>query len=214
MFPKTLHPSFVARGLTLGSAFATFYGTLWVINGINALHAPASIMTIAFILLAGLSISLAIACVRLFMTASLFPAQGDAHMIKQANRYINYATVIQVIISVGGPAILIALGRSDIVFPAIVVSVGLYLLALAPLLRIPHYYIAGTLLCVIPVAIVLFTPATTQLAGMEVNNWLIINGICSGIVFLGSGLTNMILAVRIRRGQYMHSRRSIGLIAQ
>lgn len=201
MFSKTLDPSFVARGLTLGAAVATFFGTLWVIDGINALQGPSLFTLPIFAALALLTLSLVVACVRLLTTASLFPVYGDQQVVKQANWYINVATVIQIVVSVVGPGLLILWGHSDLAFPATVVSVGLYLLALAPLLRLPHFYIVGGLLCGIPIASIWFVPATIG----TLQNWTVINGIACGLVFLGSGLTNMLLTVRIRRGQYQQN---------
>ena len=206
MFPKNLDTFFVARGLTIAGAVAIFFGTVWVVEGINALHAPALFTLPLFGVLALFTCGLTIACIRLLITASLFPPYGDKQA-KQANVYITSATVIQIIASIIGPTLLTLKGHADLAFPATVLSVGLYLLALAPALHLPHYAIVGGLLSGIPIVSVLFVPETMLIAGVAFQTWMFLNGIVCGLIFLANGLTNMLLTVRIRRGHYQPDQR-------
>jgi hypothetical protein len=214
MFPKSLDSLYVARTLTLGAAVATVFGPIWVVEGINAAHAPARVALPLFAALALLALGMAVACIRLFTTARLFPPNGDQRAMKQANRYINIQTVMQIAASVVGPALLIRGGHANFAFPATIVSVGLLQLALALLLRIPHYYVVGGLLCAVPIASVLCVPATIIVAGGALQSWTVINGIVCGLVLMASGCANILLTVRIRRGQYRQNRHSQEFVVQ
>lgn len=202
MFPKNLDSLFVARGLTIAGAVATLFGTVWVVEGINALHIPSLFTLPLFVVLGLCTFVLTIACIRLLTTSSLFPPYGDKLVIKQVSMYVNIATVIQILASMVGPTLLSMKGRGDLALPATILSVGLYLLALAPALRVPHYYIVGGLLSAIPVISFLFVPETMLIAGATFHTWMFLNGIVCGLVFLADALTNMVLTVRIRRNQY------------
>ena len=205
MFPKSLDLLYVARTLTIGAAAATFFGTLWIVNGINAAYTSALVAFVLFAILALLTLGLAIACIRLFTTARSFTPSGDLQAMKHANRYINIATVVQIVANVAGSALLMLWGHADLVLPETVLTVGLYLLALAPLLRIPHYYLVGGFLTVLPIASVLCVPATILVAEEALQSWTVINGIVCGLAFLGLGAMNILLTARIRRGQYQQN---------
>ncbi|GHO97600.1 hypothetical protein KSF_076480 [Reticulibacter mediterranei] len=214
MFPKSLDSLYVARTLTIGAAAATIFGTLWVVQGINASHAPAQVALPLFAAQTLLALGMAVACIRLFTTARLFTPDGDQGAMKQADRYINIATVVQIVASVVGPALLTLWGRANLALPVTIVSVGLFMLALAPILRIPHYALVGALLCVLPIVSVLCVPATIMVAGGEMQSWTVINGIACGLINLGSGCMNILLTIRIRRGQYRENRPSQEVVIQ
>jgi len=93
-------------------------------------------------------------------------------------------------------------GRSELVLPLIVLSVGLYLLVLAPILGLVHYSIFGALLCLLPIGIVLLVPATIPLAGALASpgtGWLILIGLIGGSIQFSLASVNLILTVSLRR---------------
>jgi hypothetical protein len=150
------HPAFTARSLTLGTLFNIVFGTLWVGNG---LHAFQSMQTLfLFAALAVVTTTLLVACLR-------FPLQMPADEFQCKNRAVSSATIIQLVGSTVLSILLVLAGRSELVLPMIVLSVGLYLLALAPILSLVHYYFVGALLCLLPIGTVLLVPATIPLAG-------------------------------------------------
>ena len=208
MFPKSLDSFYVARSLTIGAAVSTVFGPIWVVEGINAALIPARVAFPLFAVLALLVLGMAVACIRLFTTARLFTPSGDQQAMKQANHYINIVTVLQIIASIIGPIFLTLSGHANLALPETVVTVGLLMLAFALLLRVPHYYIVGGLLCVIPIVSVLCVSATITVGGGVLQSWTVINGIVCGLVNLGSGCANILLTVRIRRGQYRQNRQS------
>lgn len=214
MLPKSLDSLYVARSLTIGAAVSTIFGTIWVVEGINGAHVPARVALPLFAVLALLALSMAVACIRLFTTGRHFTPSGDQRAMKQANRYINIVTVMQMVASVVGPALLTLWGHANLALPETVVTVGLLMLAFAALMRIPHYYIVGGLLCVIPIVSVLCVPTTITVAGVALQSWTIINGIVCGIVNLGSGCANILLTVRIRCGQYRQNSQSQEIVVQ
>ena len=84
----------------------------------------------------------------------------------------------------------------------IVLSVGLYLLALAPILSLVHYYFVGALLCLLPIGTVLLVPATIPLAGALAypgTGWLILVGLIGGSIQFGLASVNLSLTVSLRR---------------
>jgi len=86
--------------------------------------------------------------------------------------------------------------------PLIVLSVGLYLLALAPVLGLLHYYIVGVLLCLLSLGIVLLVPVTIALAGAAASpgtGWLILVGLIGGSIQFGLASMNLGLTVFLRR---------------
>jgi hypothetical protein len=87
--------------------------------------------------------------------------------------------------------LLVLFGRSELVLPLIVLSVGLYLLVLAPILGLVQYYVVGALLCILPIGtVVLATPG---------NSWLIIIGLIGGSIQFGLASINLRLAASLRR---------------
>ena len=88
------------------------------------------------------------------------------------------------------------------------------MLALAPLLRIPHYYLVGGFLTVTPIASVLCIPATIMVAGEVLQSWTIISGIVCGLAFLSLGYMNIQTTIRIRRGQHWLTRQPQAFVVQ
>jgi hypothetical protein len=74
----------------------------------------------------------------------------------------------------------VLVGRSELMLPLIVLSVGLYLLVLAPILGLVQYYVVGALA----------TPG---------NSWLIIVGLIGGSIQFGLASINLRLAASLRR---------------
>lgn len=212
MFPKALDPLYIARTLTMGAAAAALFGTLWFVNGINA--APAQMALPLFAFLALLTLGITVACIRLFITAHAFTPSGDQQTIKLANRYVNSASVLQLVANVVASALLMLGGHADLVLPETVVTVGLYMLALAPLLRLPHYYVVGGLLTILPIVSVFSVPAIMVVGGEVLQSWTLINGIACGLAFLSLGCINLLTAACIRRGQHWLNRRFQALVVQ
>jgi predicted tellurium resistance membrane protein TerC len=214
MFPKNLDSLYTARVLTIGAAVATVFGTYWVASGINATQVPFWFKFALSAALATFALSMAVGSIRLFTSANLFPPIGDKRGIRQANRYINIATVIQVVASIVAPVLLARWGHAGLGFPAVIVTVGLYLVAFGPLLRISHYLLVGGLLTVVPIISVLLMPETISLLGGTIQTWTALDGLACGLIYLAFGCANMLLAIRIRRGQYHQNRRYQGLTVQ
>lgn len=205
MFSKSLDVLYIARALTIGASASTLFGALWIVQGITALQAPLPVAFLLFVVLALLTLGMTIACTRLFVTAGAFKPSGDQQAIKQADAYTNIAVTALVVVSGAALVILTLWGYATLTLPATIISVGLFTLALAPVLRTPHYYVAGILLCVIPPVIVLSVPATIVVAENTLPGWTIINGIVGGLVNMGFGCANMVVTRRIRRNQPQQS---------
>ena len=208
MFPKNVDSLYVGRVLTIGAAVATVFGTFWVVSGIQASHAPAWFRLPLTAALALVALRMALSCIRLVSSASLFPPSGDRQAMKRAASYINIATVIQIVASIAAPILLSRSGHAGVGFAAVIVTVGLYLIAFAPLVRVPHYYVVGGLLTVIPVLSILLLPATVVVATGTIQVWTALTGIACGLLYLAFGWANLLLTARIRRGQHHHNRSS------
>jgi hypothetical protein len=131
-----------------------------------------------------------------------FPLRMPADEFQCKNRAMNNATIIQLVGSTILSILLMLVGRSELLLPMIVFSVGLYLLALAPILSLVHYYIVGTLLCLLPIGIVMLVPATIPLAGVGTSpgtGWLILVGLIGGSIQFGLASVNLSLIVSLRR---------------
>jgi len=107
----------------------------------------------------------------------------------RAKRWINRATVIQLAVSVPGAVGVQLLVDPTAAIPLVVVTVGVYLLALAPVVGRAHLWLAGALLVVIP----LFTLLTAD--GMA---RVVVTGLVCGTAFLAKGAVDVLLAVRHR----------------
>ena len=198
-FPQT-SPTYTARGMALGALFASIFGTLWLINGVNALQAMVAPLLFAAIAL--LSITLIAASLRLFTTVRRLPLQERPEALRWTNRYINVTTLLQVVISSALTLVFLLIGWVDLIFPTIVLSVGLYLFALAPVFRLKHYYTIGSLLCLIPVATVLLIPMIIhqgQTLIYSINGWTAVVGIAGGLVMLSNATLNLLKIHRILR---------------
>jgi hypothetical protein len=194
------NPAFTARSLTLGILFNIVFGTLWI--GIG-LHALQNIQTLfLFAALAVVATALLVACLSLFRSVRRFPLQMPAAELRCKNSAINRATIIQLVGSTALSILLVLLGRGELMLPLIVLSVGLYLLALAPILRLVYYYLVGALLCLLPLGIVLLVPDTISLAGAGASPgtaWLILVGLIGGSIQFGLASLNLGMTVSLRR---------------
>jgi hypothetical protein len=175
--------------VTLGTLFNIVFGTLWVGNGLHAFQTMQTLFL--FAALGAVSTTLLVACFRLFRSVRRFPLQMPADEFQRKNRALNYALIIELVGSTVLSILLVLFGRSELVLPLIVLSVGLYLLVLAPILGLVQYYVAGALLCILPIGtVVLATPG---------NSWLIIIGLIGGSIQFGLASINLRLAASLRR---------------
>ena len=182
-------PAFTARSVTLGTLFNIVFGTLWVGNGLHAFQTMQTLFL--FAALAVVSTTLLVACLRLFRSVHRFPLQMSADEFQCKNRAINRATIIELVGSTALSILLVLVGRSELILPLIVLSVGLYLLVLAPILGLVQYYVVGALLCILPIGtVVLATPG---------NSWLIIVGLIGRSIQFGLASINLRLAASLRR---------------
>jgi hypothetical protein len=182
-------PAFTARSVTLGTLFNIVFGTLWVGNGLHAFQTMQTLFL--FAALGAVSTTLLVACFRLFRSVRRFPLQMPADEFQRKNRALNYALIIELVGSTVLSILLVLVGRSELVLPLIVLSVGLYLLVLAPILGLVQYYVVGALLCILPIGtVVLATPG---------NSWLIIIGLIGGSIQFGLASINLRLAASLRR---------------
>jgi len=182
-------PAFTARSVTLGTLFNIVFGTLWVGNGLHAFQTMQTLFL--FAALAVVSTTLLVACLRLFRSVRRFPLQMPADEFQRKNRALNCALIIELVVSTVLSILLVLVGRSELVLPVIVLSVGLYLLAPALILGLVQYYVAGALLCILPIGtVVLATPG---------NSWLIIVGLIGGSIQFGLASINLRLAASLRR---------------
>ncbi len=182
------HPAFIARIVTFGALLNIIFGTLWVGDGLLALKTMQTLFL--FAALAAVSTTLLVAGFRLFRSVRRFPLQMPADEFQRKNRALNCATIIELVGSTALSILLVLVGRSELVLPVIVLSVGLYLLALALILGLIQYYVVGALLCILPIGtVVLATPG---------NSWLIIVGFIGGSIQFGLASINLRLAVSLR----------------
>jgi hypothetical protein len=182
-------PAFTARSVILGTLFNIVFGTLWVGNGLHAFQTMQTLFL--FAALAVVSTTLLVACLRLFRSVRRFPLQMPADEFQRKNRAVSSATIIELVGSTALSILLVLLGRSELILPLIVLSVGLYLLVLAPILGLVQYYVVGALLCILPIGtVVLATPG---------NSWLIIVGLIGGSIQFGLASINLRLAASLRR---------------
>ena len=194
-------PAFTARSVTLGALFNIVFGTLWVGNGLHAFQTMQTLFL--FAALAVVSTTLLVACLRLFRSVRRFPLQMPADEFQCKNRAINRATIIELVGSTVLSILLVLIGRSELILPLIVLSVGLYLLVLAPILGLVQYYVVGTLLCILPIGtVVLATPG---------NSWLIIVGLIGGSIQFGLASINLRLAASLRHR--LHAERTLAMAA-
>jgi hypothetical protein len=181
-------PAFTARSVTLGTLFNIVFGTLWVGNGLLALKTMQTLFL--FAALAAVSITFLVVSFRLFRSVRRFPLQMPANEFQRKNRALNCALIIELVGSTVLSILLVLFGRSELVLPVIVLSVGLYLLAPALILGLVQYFVAGALLCILPIGtVVLATPG---------NSWLIIVGFIGGSIQFGLASINLRSAVSLR----------------
>jgi hypothetical protein len=200
MWLSIRRPAFTARSLTLGTLFNIIFGTLWIGNGLHALESMQTLFL--FAALAVVTTTLLAVCLHLFRSMRSFPLRMPADEFQCKNRAMNNATIIQLVGSTILSILLMLVGRSELLLPMIVLSVGLYLLALAPILSLVHYYIVGALLCLLPIGIVMLVPATIPLAGVGTSpgtGWLILVGLIGGSIQFGLASVNLSLMVSLRR---------------
>ena len=164
------HPAFIARNVTFGALLNIFFGTLWVGNGLLALKTMQTLFL--FAALGAVSITFLVVSFRLFRSVRRFPLQMPADEFQRKNRALNCALII------------------ELVLPMIVLSVGLYLLAPALILGLVQYYVAGALLCILPIVTVVLAPPG--------NSWLIIVGFIGGSIQFVLASINLSLAVSLR----------------
>ena len=194
-------PAFTARSVTLGTLFNIVFGTLWVGNGLHTFQTMQTLFL--FAALAVVSTMLLVACLRLFRSVRRFPLQMPADEFQCKNRAVSSATIIELVGSTALSILLVLFGRSELIVPLIVLSVGLYLLVLAPILGLVQYYVVGALLCILPIGtVVLATPG---------NSWLIIVGLIGGSIQFGLASINLRLAASLRHR--LHAERTLAMAA-
>jgi len=182
-------PDFTARNITFGTLLNILFGTLWVGAGLLALKNKQTLFL--FVALGALSMALLVADFRLFRSARRFPLLMLTDTFQRKNRAINRATIIELVGSTVLSILLTLVGKSDVVLPVIVLSVGVYLLVLALILGLLQYYVAGALLCILPIGtVVLATPSTS---------WLILVGCLGGSIQFGLASINLMVVVSLRR---------------
>jgi len=194
------HPAFAARNLMVGTLFNIVFGTLWISNGLNALQRMQSLFL--FSALAVVAITLLVACLHLLWSVRRFPLHMPVDEFQRQSRAGNLATTIEFVGSTILSILLVLAGRSELVLPLIVSSVGLYLLALASILRLVHYSIAGALLCLLPLVIIILIPAVIPLDGawaMPETGRLILIGLIGGGIQFALASLNLSLTVALRR---------------
>ena len=135
------HPAFIARNVTSGALLNIFFGTLWIGNGLLALKTMQTLFL--FAALAAVSMTFLVVGFRLFRSVRRFPLQMPADEFQRKNRALNCALIIELVGSTVLSILLVLFGRSELVLPVIVLSVGLYLLAPALILGLVQYYVAG-----------------------------------------------------------------------
>lgn len=142
-----LAPHDVPAGLRVGAGFAAFFGTLWFAQGAAAAAGP---VVAALAVLPGLAVAGYLVATRGRATAQPGPRSDEQ---VRARTWISRATWIQLAVSVPGAVAVQVLVDRYSVIPFVVLTVGLYLLALAPVVRRPHLPVAGALLTVLPVVL-------------------------------------------------------------
>lgn len=183
------NPAFIARNVTLGALLNIIFGTLWVGDGLLALKAMPTLFL--FAALAALSTTLLVAGFYLFRSVRHFPLQMPGDELQRKNHALNGTTILELVGSTLLSILLVLFGRSELVLPVIVLSVGLYLLVVALILGLLQYYVAGTLLCLLPIGtVVLATPSSS---------WVIIVGFIGGSIQFGLASINLRSAVSLRR---------------
>jgi hypothetical protein len=193
-------PAFEARNLMIGTLSNIVFGTLWLIIGLNASQSMQRLFL--FPVLAIVALILLAACLRLLWTVSCFPLHMPAGEVRRKGRMVNLVTLIEFVGSTLAAFLLGLAGRNELVLPMIVTSVGLYLLALASILRLTHYALVGTLLCLLPSGIILLVPAVIPLAGAGVSpdtGRLVLIGLIGGGIQLALALFNLRLTLTLRR---------------
>ena len=178
-----LPPEHVPGALRAGAGFAALFGTLWFVQAALAVGLPA--LAIAGVA-AGVGIVVSLWATRARRPRPPGPVDPDA---RRAKRWINRATVIQLAVSVPGAVGVQLLVDPTAAIPLVVVTVGVYLLALAPVVGRAHLWLSGALLVVIP----LFTLLTAD--GMA---RVVVTGLVCGTAFLAKGAVDVLLAVRHR----------------
>lgn len=173
----------LAGALRAGAAFAAFFGTLWFVQGAAAAGLP-------FVAAGGIAVALGIV-VGLWVsrTGGHRPAPPVGPEARRAQRWINRSTLVQLVVSVPGAVAVQLLVDPTVVIPFVVVTVGLYLLALAPVVGAVHLRVAGGLLVAIPVAVLLTVDGTDR---------VLVTGLAAGTTFLAKGVVDLVLAVRHR----------------
>jgi hypothetical protein len=169
----------VPHGLRTGAGFAAFFGTLWFVQGAAAAAGPAAA---ALALLPGLGIATVL--VRTRRAAARNPRVVDVRAHRAA-RWVGRATLWQLAVSIpGGVAVEVLVDRAAVI-PFVVLTVGVYLLALAPVVGRAHLWVAGTLLTVVPLVTWTTLDGTALTAA---------TGLVAGAVFLLKGVTDLVVS--------------------
>jgi len=172
----------VPGALRAGAGFAAFFGTLWLVQGLR----PAGGLPAAALgLLPGVAIA---AYLRHTRHTAFRPGASRAtgRDAETARRYIRRVTFAEFAISFPGAVAVQFLIGPAAVLPFIILTVGGYLLALAPVIRHPHILAVGTVLAILPLL------STMLLSGTERT---LVTGLVGGSVYL----TKAIIDLRISR---------------
>lgn len=173
----------VPAALRTGAGFAAFFGTLWLAQGLLPVGGP---LAAAAGLVPGSAIAL-----YLRGTRRTVPGRGAARTVDshayRAQRYLTIATITQLAVSVPGAVAVQILVGVDLVLPFVILTVGAYLLALAPVVGRPHLLVAGTVLTLLPLL-------TTGL--LDGTNRTVATGLVGGTVFLAKGFADLVLSRR------------------
>ena len=171
----------VPHGLRLGAGFAAFFGTLWFVQGAAAAAGP---LAAALALVPGLAIATVLVRTRRAAARAPRVVSLQAH---RAARWVGRATLWQLVVSIpGGVAVELLVDRTALI-PFVVLTVGLYLLALAPVVRRAHLWVAGAVLTVVPVVTWLAFDGTAV---------TIATGLVAGAVFLAKGVADLVVSQR------------------
>lgn len=172
----------VPGALRAGAGFAAFFGTLWLVQGLR----PAGGLPAAALgLLPGVAIAAYL--LRTRHTAIRPGASRDVGRdAEAARRYVSRVNFSELVISFPGAVAVQFLIGPAAVLPFIILTVGGYLLALAPVVRCAHILAAGAVLALLPLLTV------TLLSGTERT---VVTGLVGGSVYL----TKAVIDLRISR---------------
>lgn len=168
------------RGTASGVMFMAFFGTVWAAVGIGGLQGWGSVWLLILAVLIGAA--LFVSGITLIRGSRSLSNETNNRNSKRVGMWFNIVFAAEFVLIFIAAIVCGSVGHFEWFFPIMAIIVGTHFFPLAYLFQVRIYYVTGTLLCLLGIAILLFVPLKINLGQHEIIAWWALVGFGSMLV--------------------------------